>query len=177
MKRNFGNDEEIPRPGYGNPPKHSQFQKGQSANPAGRPKGSTRQNALQKAMQTKLTVVEGGKRQKLPAEEVLYKQLVKRALEGDARARRDLLRLLEKLPQRKDLADTKTSAGQAWGVIFMKDSTELLLALGICVEIDNRVVLSSWAIEAARERQNWAPLSPEQTQLLEDFGEDFKRAA
>ena len=59
----------------------------------------------------------------------------------------------------------------------MKDSTVLLLVLDVCIKVDGRCVHSSWAIEVARKRQGWAPLSPERQELLDAFGETgIKRA-
>jgi hypothetical protein len=178
MTHNFGNDDDLPRVGYGNPPKHARFPKGKSPNPAGRPKGSTRLNPFEKLMQKKLTVIEGGKRRKLPVEDAVYAQIVKAALAGDRGACRDLLRFREKNPKPKATAGRSTESEKP-RIVFMKDSTALLHALGISVEVENeRSVLCSWVIEAARERQGWAPLSPEHEKLLEEFGEEgFKRAA
>jgi hypothetical protein len=178
MKRSFGNEDERPRVGYCSPPQSTRFKKGVSANPWGRPRGSTHQNTFEKVIRKKLTVIEGGKQLKLSAEEILYKKLLKAAIDGDASARRDLLRLIERMPKEKVPEDGASTTASALGVIFMKDSTELLLALGICIQTDGRCVLSCWAIEAARERQGWAPLSEEDEKLLDDFGEPgVKRAA
>jgi hypothetical protein len=128
-------------------------------------------------MEKKFTVIEGGRRHQLTAEDALHRQMLKAALAGDARARRDLLRLREQNPKPKGAVDGSPESDNP-RIVFMKDSTVLLIALGICVEVNGRCVLTSWAIEAARKRQSWTPLSPEDEKLLDDFGEtDFKRAA
>ena len=177
MKRNFGSDDELPKMGYCNPPKHSQFKKGVSGNPAGRKKGSCRQSAIEKVIRKKFAVVEGGKSRRLPCDEALYKQMANAALAGDRHARRDFLRLIEKSPAPKGSVEDSSASNPA-RVVFIKDSTELLLALGICIEVDGICMLCSWAIDAARERQAWAALSEEDEKLLEEFGEPgFKRAA
>jgi len=170
MKRNFGTDEELPRPGYCNPPQHTRFKKGQSPNPSGRPKGSTRRSAIETLLQKQFTVIEGGRRRKVSLEEAICTQTVKAAIAGDIRVRRDLLRLLEKVSKKKQPAANSPRSNPP-SIVLMKDLAALLLALGIFVEIEGRCALSSWVIEAARERQGWAPLSPEDEELLRAFAE------
>jgi hypothetical protein len=170
MKGNFGTAEELPRAGYCNPPKDTRFKKGQSPNPSGRPKGSTRRSAIEKLLQKQFTVVEGGRRRKVSIEEAICTQTIKAAIAGDMRMRRDLLRLLEKVSKKKQPTANSQTSGPPQ-ILLMKQSTALLLALGICVEIEGRCALSSWVVQAARERQGWAPLSPEDEKLLSDFGE------
>jgi Family of unknown function (DUF5681) len=74
--------------GYGKPPRHSRFQKGQSGNPRGRKKGSVNtETALRKAIFELITVRDaGGKTQKMTKFEVACRQLANKAAAGDQRA-------------------------------------------------------------------------------------------
>lgn len=81
--------------GYKKPPRHSQFQKGHSGNPRGRPKGTPNfRTALDTALKEQVAVNEGGRRSQISKLEAMVKQLVNKAVGGDARAREQLLRVL-----------------------------------------------------------------------------------
>lgn len=72
------------RVGYCNPPKHSQFKKGKSGNPKGRPKGSQNLGTLLKAtFDHKLTTTVNGKLTKMPLIQALITKLVATALSGN----------------------------------------------------------------------------------------------
>ena len=73
--------------GYGRPPKHSQFKKGKSGNPAGRPKGSRNMSTmLHAAMSERVTITENGVKRSITKLEVAFKQLVNKAAAGDHNA-------------------------------------------------------------------------------------------
>lgn len=79
--------------GYGKPPKKHQFKPGQSGNPKGRPKGQRNfSTILIRELSETLSVKEGGKTKKLTKIEAVIKQLVTKAVKGDARALAELLR-------------------------------------------------------------------------------------
>jgi hypothetical protein len=71
--------------GYGKPPKKSQFSKGKSGNPSGRPKGS--KNTLSSAAQTvfgkKVPVTFLGQSAKVPMVEALLAKVVTAAMNGN----------------------------------------------------------------------------------------------
>jgi hypothetical protein len=72
--------------GYGRPPKHSQFAKGKSGNPNGRPKGSKNFGLVIEAeLNAKIPINENGKRRSISKREAVAKQLVNKAASGDAR--------------------------------------------------------------------------------------------
>lgn len=80
--------------GYGKPPTHSRFQKGQSGNPQGRPKGKLNLvTVLNKALNEKVTIVEHGKRRSITKLEAAFKQLVNKAVQGDPRSIHQVLSL------------------------------------------------------------------------------------
>jgi hypothetical protein len=80
--------------GYGRPPEHSRFKKGQSGNPRGRPPGAKGLKAsLKREMQAKITVSEGKSRMTISKAEALAKRVVAMALSGDAKAITKLLEI------------------------------------------------------------------------------------
>ena len=73
--------------GYGRPPRHSQFAKGRSGNPNGRPKGSKNFGLVIEAeLNAKIPINENGKRRSISKREAVAKQLVNKAASGDAKA-------------------------------------------------------------------------------------------
>ena len=73
--------------GYGRPPKHTRFKKGQSGNPKGRKKGARGfKTDLKAEMNARVEITENGNKVKLTKQQLLVKQLVAKALKGDVRA-------------------------------------------------------------------------------------------
>jgi hypothetical protein len=73
--------------GYQKPPKNTQFVKGQSGNPKGRPKGSQNLGTLlQKITKQRVTVTENGKNREMSKAEAIFTQMVNKALRGDLNA-------------------------------------------------------------------------------------------
>ena len=81
--------------GYGRPPKHEQFKKGQSGNPKGRKKGARGlKTDLKAELGERLAITENGKTKKLTKQQAMIKQLTAKALGGDMRAVRILTDLV-----------------------------------------------------------------------------------
>ncbi len=97
--------------GYCNPPRSTQFKKGQSGNPKGRPKGSLNLLlSLQKALNQKVVIVQNGRRKKITKLEASVTQLVNKAAAGDLPALRQLAPLACLLGQLSPEASTSRSA-------------------------------------------------------------------
>jgi Family of unknown function (DUF5681) len=80
--------------GYGKPPKDTQFPKGQSGNPKGRPKGSKNLVTLIHEMLDQLIPVrEDGRSRKVPARAAIAKRMVNGGLAGNQRAIDQLLKI------------------------------------------------------------------------------------
>ena len=73
--------------GYRRPPKHSQFQKGQSGNPKGRQKGSRDlASDLADELNERISVLEGGKRRTVTKQRAMLKALSNEAMKGNTKA-------------------------------------------------------------------------------------------
>lgn len=73
--------------GYGKPPKKSQFKKGSSGNPKGRPKGAKNRTSRALEMYHKqMTVMQNGKPTKLSMIDVVHAKLLASAAKGDIKA-------------------------------------------------------------------------------------------
>jgi hypothetical protein len=70
--------------GYGKPPKHSRYKKGESGNPGGRPRGSkNRKNIVMKIMMETAIYREGEKRKEATKLELLLRVVKTKAAKGD----------------------------------------------------------------------------------------------
>jgi hypothetical protein len=80
------NDYEV---GYGKPPKNTQFQKGVSGNPKGRPKNSLNfDDELIRESNSLMAINENGRRKRISKHKVAVKQLMKQAMTGRTQALR-----------------------------------------------------------------------------------------
>ena len=83
--------------GYKMPPKSTQFKKGRSGNPKGRPKGARNfRTELQETLDQPVTVREGERVRNVSSREAAMIQLRTKALKGDQRALERLLALAER---------------------------------------------------------------------------------
>ena len=87
--------------GFGKPPKHAQFKKGQSGNPKGRPKGSLNLAAvLERILREKVVLNENGRRKVVTKFDAAMTQLANKAAFGDSQAVRYLCQLVRFLEER-----------------------------------------------------------------------------
>lgn len=92
-KKRYSADYDV---GFGKPPKHTQFKKGQSGNPKGRRKKSKNLNTLLEAeLESRITVREGDQEKSLTKRQAIIKRIVQGALGGDIRQLQFLFRYLE----------------------------------------------------------------------------------
>lgn len=85
--------------GYGNPPKETQFKKGQSGNPKGRPKRKSFEEEILNELNALITINENGHSFRVSKQSALVKRLIAGALSGDIQA---VKVLLGRLPQEKN---------------------------------------------------------------------------
>jgi hypothetical protein len=89
MPRDKKSDYEV---GYGKPPRHTRFAKGQSGNPRGRPPGAKSfTTLLDEALNERVLVAENGGRRKVSKRQAIVTQLVNRAATANFPALKILL--------------------------------------------------------------------------------------
>lgn len=86
--------------GYGKPPVHTRFQKGQSGNPAGRkPREKNFAALVETELNRLITVRDGDIEKKITKREALVTRLVNEAISGKSAARPLLLKMMDIKPQ------------------------------------------------------------------------------
>ena len=92
MRRNGNRDYDV---GYGKPPVHSQFKKGQSGNPTGRRKGMKVDlvASLERALAQEVTIVEQGRRMSVEKQDAFTTQILNKALSGSTAHGKMVIRL------------------------------------------------------------------------------------
>jgi Family of unknown function (DUF5681) len=91
--------------GYRKPPRHTQFQKGQSGNPGGRPRRPARrleELALYEAYRTTV-VMEDGHAMPMPAIQAVLRSQLQSAASGNVRAQRDILAMIQHIELVRDV--------------------------------------------------------------------------
>jgi len=81
--------------GYKQRPTSSQFKKGQSGNPKGRPKNRHREIPYEAVLGQMVTIREDGRERRITAAEAFLLQLTQRGLAGDSAAARASLEAIE----------------------------------------------------------------------------------
>ncbi|MFC3615280.1 DUF5681 domain-containing protein [Lutimaribacter marinistellae] len=101
------NDYEV---GYGKPPKHTRFRKGQSGNARGRKQGSCNfQTDLEEVLEARVAIKENGQARKVTSQQAALRRLLEKALAGDPRALDRLLNLAEQLSDAKEARSAERS--------------------------------------------------------------------
>jgi len=97
--------------GFGKPPKHSQFKKGESGNRRGRPRGTLNlAKVLERTLREKVVVKEHGRRKVITKLEAAISQLVNKATSGDRHAVRYLCQLVISGEERSVAAEPTTQS-------------------------------------------------------------------
>src|SRR5438874_13478511 len=96
--------------GYGKPPHHTRFKKGQSGNPRGRPSGSKNlATVLSEALNELVIVAENGGRRKITKRQAIITQLVNQSAKADWRATKILLDILQAIEARPEPIATENA--------------------------------------------------------------------
>ncbi len=94
--------------GYGKPPVHTRFKKGQSGNPKGRPKGIKNiATDIKEELEELVSITEGNETFLVTKQRALIKALLAKASKGDVRAAQTLLGLKAEVDQHEREQETK----------------------------------------------------------------------
>ena len=94
--------------GYGRPPRHTRFVKGQSGNPRGRPCGAKNfATLLDEALNEPVTVTENGGRRRVSKRRAIITQLVNRSATADFRAVKLLLDIVRDIERQTEPASSE----------------------------------------------------------------------
>jgi hypothetical protein len=123
--------------GYGRPPKDTQFRKGRSGNPKGRPKKRRDiVSTLERTLAEPFTYREGDQVREMPAEEGLMFAQVLKAMQGDQGAFNDVMKQAKRC--RLILPRKKPGDGKPAGILVVPDPMTVEEWLGATDELGEK---------------------------------------
>jgi DNA-binding transcriptional ArsR family regulator len=142
--------------GYRSPPKATRFKKGQSGNPAGRPRGRHREAPYEAVLGQIVTIREGGTTRRGTAAEAFLLKLTKSGLEGDSAAARDILDVIAKAKDQQGGSEPPVTE-IVRRIVVPGSVTYALLPLRMAKKLDPyretaRMLLAPWLVERALAR-------------------------
>lgn len=94
----MANNDDDDYVGYGHPPKHSRFPKGTSGNKKGRPKNALNfKTEVDQALSERVTIRENGKERRISKRALMAMIQIKKAIEGEDRAAKNMFNLIQNL--------------------------------------------------------------------------------
>ena len=136
-------DEQDYEIGYGKPPRHTRFRKGQSGNPRGRPKGSRNfASELDEILNAPVPVTENGRKTQVSTRKAVLLRLREKALKGDPRAIKEVLGLIQGQEATKEAAQAERGLSRDEVAILKRFEAEIR-AGGTLPPAHDRVVRNS----------------------------------
>lgn len=154
--------------GYGKPPSATQFKKGQSGNPKGRPKNRHKPIPYDAVLGQMVTIREDGRERRVTAAQAFLLQLTQKGLAGDSATARDALDAIENA--RIKHGDHVPYIHTIHLITISSGADAILEPLGLAKKKypadKNRVrwALKPWIVEAALNRLGRRQLSTEEQQ-------------
>lgn len=119
--------------GYGSPPEHTRWTKGQSGNPSGRPKRPKKiEEDVLAELGERITINEGGRSRKITKQRALIKGHTSRGIKGDPRSAKLILDLMARAATAalsgQEAATASTAAELKIIEDYIEEQVELRLA-------------------------------------------------
>src|SRR5262245_22581066 len=155
--------------GYRNPPPASRFQKGQSGNPRGRPKGQRNSLPYESVLGQIVTIREDGVERRVTAAEAFLLFIIKRGLDGDGPSARTAMEAIEQAKASGLMRREVKTFALRWG----REGTvsRALELLRMAKKINRlhqtaKIMLEPWLVEMALARLGDNRLTAEQQRVV-----------
>jgi hypothetical protein len=157
---------EIAEVGYKRPPRSTQFKKGQSGNPRGRPRNQRRQIPYDTLLGQMVTIREDGRERRVTAAEAFLLQLTRTGLQGDSSSARASLQAIEtaraKVTPEGSTVDVIRICWMGSGVNSILDTLGMGIKRHPLDEKKVRWELNPWIVDAALARLGSRHLNDEE---------------